>query len=148
MLYLSGAYMPIPKQIAREIDRFHKVSPEELDGIEEYAEWLDALLHGPCYAEEYENRLCLIEIKQVVAKVRSLKIEIYSNEHPPPHFHVKSPNINASFDIKDCKKLNGSISNKDYKMIRYWHISAKGLLIKAWGDTRPTNCTVGTYHGT
>ncbi len=137
--------MSIPKEIARKIDRFHKVSPEELNDFDEYAEWLDALLHSSCYVEEYDGDLCLIEIKQQVAKVKSLKIEVYPNEHPPPHFHVKSPSVDASFDIQDCSKLNGSISNKDFKMIKYWHNSAKNILIKAWNDTRPTNCTVGKY---
>lgn len=138
----------IPKDVAREIDRFHKVSPDELENIEEYAEWLDALLHGPCYVDECGGELCLIEIKQLVAKVKSLKIEIYSNEHTPPHFHVKSPNVDASFDIQDCNKLEGTISNKDYKVIKFWHASAKEILINAWNETRPTNCVVGEYVGT
>lgn len=137
--------MSIPKEVARKIDRFHKVSPDELENIEEFTEWLDSLIHGPCYAEEYNGELCLVEIKQQVARVKSLKIEIYSNEHPPPHFHVKSPNVNASFDIQNCKKLNGSISNKDFKLVRYWHKTAKNILIEKWNDSRPTNCTVGKY---
>lgn len=140
--------MSIPKDIARQYDRFHKVSPDELEDINEFAEWLDALLHGPCYVEEYDGELYLIETKQLVAKIKSLKIEVYSNEHPPPHFHVKSPNIDASFDIENCEKLEGEISGKDYKVIKFWHSEAKELLIKSWNDTRPTNCTVGEYVGT
>lgn len=31
---------------------------------------------------------CGIEIKQRVFKIDDLRIEIYSNDHTPPHFHV------------------------------------------------------------
>ena len=90
----------------------------------------------------------LIEIKQLVARVYGLKIEVYSNEHPPPHFHVKSPNINASFDIESCSLLQGDLDSRDRKKIQFWHKHAKSLLIEAWNSTRPTNCTVGAYEGT
>lgn len=76
-----------------------------------------------------------------------LKIEIYPDEHPPPHFHVKSPNIDASFNIESCNLLKGEIEGRDKKKIEYWHKHAKPLLIEIWNSTRPTNCTVGAYQG-
>ena len=143
-----GVYVSIPKEIAREIGRFHKVDPTELTDFNEHAEWLNALLSGPCYVDEYDGKLCLIEIKHIVDKVNGLKIEVYSNEHPPPHFHVKTPNINASFVIENCELLNGEIGRKDLKIIQYWHQKSKQILIKAWNSTRPTNCVVGAYQST
>jgi len=95
--------------------------------------------------EEDDGELNLIEIRKLVGRVDGLKIEIFSNEHPPPHFHVKSPNIDASFSIEDCRKLNGNIERGDLKKIEYWHKHSKVLLIKHWNESRPTNCVVGEY---
>lgn len=141
--------MKLSKELARKINHFYLIAPEELDGVDEYAEWLEAILHGPCSIREDEDgELVLIEIRQLVARVNGLKIEIYSNEHPPPHFHVKSPNVNASFSIESCEKLEGSINSQDLKKIQFWHQHAKPLLIDVWNSTRPTYCSVGGYDGT
>lgn len=140
--------MPIPKEIARKLGRFHKVSSDDLTDLQEYTEWLNSLLTGPCYVEEYDGELILIEIKQLVDRVDSLKIEIYSNEHPPPHFHVKSSTINASFSIDDCSLLKGDVTRKERKIIEFWHLKSKPLLIDIWNSTRPDECVVGFYKGT
>lgn len=136
------------KEQHRKFGRFHLVDPDELEGMDEFAEWLEALLHNPCSVWEEDGDEFLIEIRRLVARVNGLKIQIYANEHPPPHFHVKSPNVDASFSIESCEKLEGKIESQDYRKIRFWHKKAKPLLIKAWDETRPTECTVGPYEGT
>jgi hypothetical protein len=35
----------------------------------------------------------LYRIKQLVARVKGLSIYIYSDEHVPPHFHIKSADV-------------------------------------------------------
>jgi len=139
--------MSLSKSELKKSPYFHLVDPMELDGLQEHAEWLNAILHNPCMVWEENGEYVLIEIKQLVAKVNGLKIEIYANEHPPPHFHVKSPNIDACFSIEDCKLINGTASPKDLNKIRFWHTHAKPLLIESWNATRPTSCTVGKYSG-
>jgi len=127
---------------------FHLVNPELLESIDDYAAWLEALLNNPCSIWDEDDEPFVIEIKQFIASINGLKIEIYSNEHPPPHFHVNSANVNASFDIENCKKIEGHIKNKDLKKIKFWHSHAKPILIERWNSSRPTNCTVGAYNGT
>ena len=127
---------------------FHNVDPGLLKTLDDFAAWLEAILHNPCNVWEEDGEEFLIEIKQLVARVNGLKIEIYPNEHPPPHFHVKSPNIDASFNIENCSLLDGSISLSDQKKVRYWHKYSKTLLIETWNSTRPTDCSVGKYEGT
>ena len=95
----------------RKTPWFHNVDPEKLETFEDFAAWLEAILHNPCNVREENGESFLIEIKQLVARVNGLKIEVYSNEHPPPHFHVKSPNINASFDIESCSLLQGDLDS-------------------------------------
>jgi Domain of unknown function (DUF4160) len=125
---------------------FHWVNPNELEGIVEWVEYLDALLHGPCKIWEEDNgELVLIEIRALIATVSGLKLEIYPNEHPPPHFHVKSSTTSASFRVDNCERLHGDISHSDYKKIKYWHQFSKPLLIEKWNSMRPTTCQVGAY---
>jgi len=100
---------------------FHTVDPAELDSFDEWAKWLEALLHNPCSIWEEDGELVLLECKQLVERLNGLRIEIYPNEHAPPHFHVKSPNVDASFTIDECKLLKGAISGGDVKKIRYFH---------------------------
>lgn len=141
--------MSIDKDTLKRIGRFHMADPEEFVNMTDWAEWLESILHNPCSVWEKEDgELVLLEIKQLVERVDGLKMEIYPNEHPPPHFHVKSPNINASFRIEDCVRINGDISGSDEKKVLYWHKHAKPMLISVWNETRPTNCVVGLYAGT
>ena len=127
--------------------RFHSVDPSELDTFEEWALWLESLLHNPCSLFERDGELLLLENKQLVERINGLRIEVYPNEHPPPHFHVKSPEINASFAIEDCRQLMGNISAQAAQKVKYWHGFSKQKLIEAWNSTRPTNCVVGPYSG-
>lgn len=110
------------------------------ESLEELTKGLAYLLSGEFAISEVGE---LYSIRQLVDKVNGLKIEIYSNEHPPPHFHVKSNNINASFSIDDCSLLHGSVNRSEKKMIKFWHSKCKDLLISIWNSTRPSDCTVG-----
>lgn len=125
--------------------RFHLANPNDLDGLQEWTEWLEAMLHGPCSIVELNGESILVESKQCVDKLNGLRIEIYPDEHPPPHFHVKSPEVNASFAIDDCRLLNGTASPSAIKKIKHWHSLATVRLIEVWDSTRPTGCTVGAF---
>lgn len=74
----------------------------------------------------------------------SLKIEIFANEHPPPHFRVICAGETANYRISDCEQLNGGL-RKYYRVIRGWHSKNKSKLIEAWNNFRPSDCPVGQY---
>lgn len=137
--------MRLSKKHIRRTPIFYLVDPQELKDFDEWAEWLEALLHAPCVVNEVNGELVLLEIRLQVAKLDGLKIEVYPNEHPPPHFHVKSPNVDATFTIENCKKLRGNISGGDFRKIRYWHKHSKPILLKHWNMTRPTDCVITKY---
>jgi hypothetical protein len=127
---------------------FFEVDPVELDTFEEWAEYLESMLHGPCSVWEQDGELILLEIKARVDKVSGMSIEIYPKEHAPPHFHVRSATVDASFRIDNCALLDGKIAKHDYNKIRYWHQHAKPILIERWNSLRPTQCVVGQYRET
>jgi hypothetical protein len=85
----------------------------------------------------------LLEQRKLVANVNNLKIDIYPNEHPPPHFHIKSNEINASFSILNCELLKGNIPPKDLKKINAFYTLNKSLLIETWNNLRTDDCKVG-----
>lgn len=82
--------------------------------------------------------------EELVAHLNGLKIQIFSNEHPPPHFRVQYSGETANYSISDCTQLNGGLK-KWYRNIREWHAKNKQTLIDTWNKTRPSNCPVGAY---
>lgn len=84
--------------------------------------------------------------EETVERVDGLKIEVFSNEHPPPHFRVKFQSSTANYQISDCSRLNGSGEVLKYeKNIHLWWNENKTKLIEAWDRLRPSDCPVGRY---
>ena len=94
--------------------------------------------------EDNQNRY---EIRHLVGQIGgSVKVEIFSNEDPPPHFRVLYQGSTANFTIKDCSLRDGSGQVLRYqKKIRVWWAENKQLLIDKWNSTRPAGCPVGEY---
>jgi hypothetical protein len=82
---------------------------------------------------EIEKRLIepALGTKERVTTIDDLQIIIYSNDHTPPHFHVKTNDlrIDAKFKIENCELLSGSIGSKDLKKIRAFYLSPKGKIV-------------------
>lgn len=85
----------------------------------------------------------IYNIKQLIAKVNGLKIEIYSKEHSPPHFHITGNNVDAVFSLADGTFLDGKIAGRDRDLIEFWYKRSRSLLVETWNSSRPTNCPVG-----
>ena len=75
---------------------------------------------------------------------KAVKVEIFSNEHPPPHFRVIYNGSTANYSITDGTCLNGSGEVMKYqaKIYKWWRNNKK-LLKDKWNATRPTDCPVG-----
>ena len=130
----------VHKQALKGKKYFFEVDPDELENFEDFVIYLESMLGGPCTVYDIDGEFVLCEIKARVAIVHGLSIEIYPKEHAPPHFHVLSATIDASFRIDNCDLLNGTISRSDLQKIRYWHKLSKRLLIEKWNSMRPTDC--------
>jgi hypothetical protein len=142
--------MSVPMEMARGKPFFCLVDPLELESMDDWAEWLDAILtSGLVQVREVDGVLRLVEIRRRVANLpRGLRVEVRSNEHPPPHFHVKSPSLDASFAISDCSLLRGKVGPADSQAIRFWHKSAGPRLAAVWDEARSGDCTVGAFRRT
>ena len=80
----------------------------------------------------------------LVLEVSGLRVEIFSREHPPPHFRVRYAGETANYRISDCVQLNGGLQ-RHYGFIQKWHARHKDDLIETWNRLRPSNCPVGAY---
>jgi Domain of unknown function (DUF4160) len=90
--------------------------------------------------EVWENKL-------LVKKIDGLSVHIYSGEHPPPHFHVKCSGMEASYCLKSCDLLKGTLGNKKDKIVRYFFKDHKDKLVDIWNNNRPGDCSVGLVTG-
>jgi len=64
-----------------------------------------------------------VETKERVATIEDLQVIKYSDDHDPPHFHVKTKNLNidSKFKIKDCELISGEIGSKDLKKVKAFY---------------------------
>ncbi len=99
--------------------------------------------HGPI-VDDSGNRLLL---EHEVGKLKGMKIEIFSDEHPPPHFRVKFGGETNCFHISNGEPMYPNALKPYYRNIKKWHKENKQGLIDMWNNTRPTDCPVGRYQG-
>ena len=127
------------------IEQHLKRGISEANTLDELGEQLQKLLNSGCYVWiEPDGRKLLIYERVLVDRVDGLKIHIYANEHPPPHFHVRAADLNVVFALDDCSLIRGRVDRKTRDLIEFYHAEAKDKLIEVWNKTRPTNCVVGT----
>lgn len=101
----------------------------------------ESIRQGPILNDKGMRRL----EEKLVDKIDGLKVEIFSNEHPPPHFKVTYQGESNNFSIKDSEPLNGNGLKKWFRNIKKWHLENKDILINFWNVNRPTDCPVGKY---
>ena len=85
----------------------------------------------------------LYNIRQLVARVNGLKVEIFAREHSPPHFHISGGGIDATFSLLNCAHLEGKISGRDKRLVEWWYEKSRTRLVREWNETRPANCPAG-----
>jgi hypothetical protein len=73
---------------------------------------------------------------------RGMRMEIFADEHPPPHFHIKTQLGDASFRITDCKRIAGKLPVST-RTLKKWWLQNRKRLVRVWNEMRPTDCPVG-----
>ena len=125
-----------------QLSRFGKTYYYEKDKIEQFEIQLTDFVH----AGAYFYGTTIVEARHLVDRLGKIKIEIYSQEHPPAHFHITANGLKASLSIDDCSILeNNGFDNKTMKNIQDWFLYSRDKLIEVWNITRPANCTVGIF---
>ena len=69
--------------------------------------------------------------KERAGNINDLEVVIYTNDHHPPHFHIKTKDkhIDAKFSIETGEYLSGEIDAKNLKRVKAYYNSPKTKLI-------------------
>ena len=67
-----------------------------------------------------------------VASFDGIKIEMYFDEHPPPHFHARYAEFVAQIGIMDLNVIKGSLPPAQLRAVREWADRRRSLLAERW----------------
>lgn len=67
-----------------------------------------------------------------ISMFRGIKITMYWNDHQPPHFHAFYGDNEVLVSIRDLEALEGSLPNKQLKMLLGWAALHQEELLENW----------------
>lgn len=67
-----------------------------------------------------------------LANIGGLKIQIFADDHNPPHFHVVTPDHEALIAIADFSMLRGSLVRRDLDAALSWAAENRKVLEHEW----------------
>lgn len=104
------------------------------------AELEDSLNAGPMIDDLGRRMLN----EEELARFNGVSVQIYADEHPPPHFHVRHAGANVSFAIDSGRRLPGmkGLDGFDRNVAKWWRDHRCDLIL-AWNRLRPSDCLVG-----
>jgi hypothetical protein len=72
-----------------------------------------------------------------IQTIGSIKIDIYSREHPPPHFHAKYAEHEEFIEIDTLITYAGKLPKIQRKRITDWAANNKEFLLKVFKQLNP-----------
>jgi len=72
-----------------------------------------------------------------VITIDSIKIDIYSREHPPPHFHAKFAEFEELIEIETLETYAGNIPRMQRKKVTDWAGDNKKFLLDIFNQLNP-----------
>ncbi len=71
-----------------------------------------------------------------LAIVEGVKLFMYENDHPTPHFHALFAEHHAVIDIETLSVVKGGIPKSKLRSVRDWARPRQGRVLQAWALTR------------
>ena len=68
----------------------------------------------------------------ILSMFRGIKITMYWQDHMPPHFHASYGGSEVLVDINALEVLDGSLPNKQLKMLLGWAAFHQDELMENW----------------
>jgi hypothetical protein len=69
-----------------------------------------------------------------VAGIAGVRITMYSDEHPPPHYHARFGEFEAMIEIDTLVVRKGRLPRSKLEMVLEWAAPRRALLAKAWDE--------------
>lgn len=67
-----------------------------------------------------------------ISMLRGIRITMYWADHMPPHFHATYGGEEVIVSIKDVEVLDGTLPNKQLKMLLGWAAMRQDQLMDNW----------------
>ena len=71
-----------------------------------------------------------------IARFAGCRIEMYFGDHPPPHFHIVSPNGTMKLTIQGHRVLAGNLPKRAIKDALEWAAANEAILMDKWTEFR------------
>ena len=78
-----------------------------------------------------------------VARFDGIKIQLFYDEHPPPHFHATFAEHSACFLITTLELSEGRLPRVQLRAVRAWARTRQNELTRAW-----EHCIADEHPGT
>lgn len=67
-------------------------------------------------------------------RLGNAKIQVFADDHAPPHFHLVGPESHAQIEIGSLRLLRGRASRRDLEEARAWARVHGALLERSWRE--------------
>lgn len=67
-----------------------------------------------------------------ISRFYGIRIEMFFNDHNPPHFHAKYGEHKAEFDIRTLGIINGLLPAKAQALVIEWAVAHRDELLSDW----------------
>ena len=69
--------------------------------------------------------------------IDGIKIDLYYNDHVPPHFHAIFAEFEELIEIKTLETYRGNLPSKQHKKVIKWAKKNQSILMEIWESMRP-----------
>lgn len=59
-------------------------------------------------------------------------VRMFYNDHPPPHFHVRYGEFEATVDIETLEIIEGELPTRAFHLVREWAMMHREELMEDW----------------
>ena len=67
-----------------------------------------------------------------ISQFYGIIVSMNSNDHPPPHFHVKYTEYRASVSIASGRLIEGTLPNRAFRLVNEWWSLHRQELEENW----------------
>ena len=67
-----------------------------------------------------------------ISRFYGIVIQMFWNEHAPPHFHALYAEHEAVIGIRDLRVIGGSLPNRAMTLVREWAETHRAELLEDW----------------
>jgi hypothetical protein len=72
----------------------------------------------------------------LIAIIEGVRVTVYPNDHPPPHFHARIAEHEALVSIATGEVLEGSLPRPKLAAIKAWYVAHQDEIAYLWTEVQ------------